>query len=154
MNETQEYRKNLLDRLLAAAHEFRDRCLQVKDDKAPLTTGSWDLHQIIVHVRDVDRHVYGLRARRILTEKKMPVFQNFDGDAWMEQHYDPKEDTGAMIAEYTARIDELVKMLSPLPDSTWSKPGRHVQIGEKTLQWWVERSLAHLEEHLDTVKKG
>jgi hypothetical protein len=153
MNETLEYRKILLDRLLATAYEFRDRCLQLKDVNAALDPNGWTYHQMIAHVRDVEQHVYGLRARRILNEAAMPIFQNFDADAWMMEHYDPHEPAQKMLADFTVRIAELINILSELPVEAWSKPGRHVQLGEKTLQWWVERSLAHIEEHLDVVKK-
>jgi hypothetical protein len=40
-----------------------------------------------------------------------------------------------------------------LPQEGWSRTSRHASLGgDLTLQLWVERSLAHLEEHLAALK--
>ncbi len=40
------------------------------------------------------------------------------------------------------------------PQEVWSREGRHEALGGGlTLQLWVERSLAHIEEHLAAVKQ-
>jgi len=49
--------------------------------------GGWNVHPLAAHTRDVDKLVYGMRARRTLEEDN-PLFENFDGDAYMAEHYD------------------------------------------------------------------
>jgi len=45
-------------------------------------------------------------------------------------------------------------MLRQLPTEAWSRVSCHEKLGENlTLQLWVERALAHVEEHLETVRK-
>ena len=87
MNELQEYRKELIDNLEESARKFRDVCLGVKNPYSPIETGAWNVHQLAAHTRDVDVLVYGMRARRTLQEDN-PQFENFDGDAYMAEHYD------------------------------------------------------------------
>ncbi|MGA7193542.1 MAG: DinB family protein [Anaerolineales bacterium] len=152
MAELIEYRKQLMDRLNEAAKEFRTACLAVKDSSAPIEAG-WNVHQVAVHTRDTDKLVYGVRARRTIQEDN-PEFPNFDGDAYMAEHYDAKEPLQDILSGLVSSIDELTKMLRGLSAESWTRESRHATQGAGfTLQHWVERSLAHIEEHLATVKK-
>jgi hypothetical protein len=154
MKELFEYRKSLVNRLVSSANEFRTECLNVKDQYAPLEEGGWNTHQIATHIRDVDKLVYGLRARRTVSESN-PEFQFFDGDAYMAEHYSPEEPLDQILNSFVENIAALAQMLRELPAEAWSRESRHTTLGHGlTLQSWVERNLAHIEEHLKTVKKG
>ena len=72
MEELIEYRKQLMDRLAAAAKEFRTACLAVKDPFAPIEAG-WNVHQLAVHTRDTDKFVYGVRP----AAPSMKIIPNF-----------------------------------------------------------------------------
>ena len=153
MEELIEYRKQLMDRLGEAVKEFRTACFAVKNPFAPVEAG-WNVHQLAVHTRDVDKMIYGVRARRTIKEDN-PEFPNFDGDAYMAEHYDAKEPLKAILDGLVSSVDELVKMLRGLPAAAWTRESRHAtQGGGFTLQVWVERSLKHIDEHLETVKKA
>ena len=115
---------------------------------------SGHLHQIAWHTRDVEKLVYGARIQRTLNEDN-PEFKNFDADEWMAAHYNPQEPLAEILDEFIKNVDELCKTLRGLPQEAWSRESRHETMGgELTLQLWVERSLAHIEEHLQTVKKA
>lgn len=153
MKELLEYRARLLKRLAEAAAEFREACLAVSDPFAPLGDG-WNVHQIAAHTRDVQRLVYGLRARRTIEEEN-PLFENFDGDAYMQEHYNAGEPLGELLDGFVADVTALVERLQALPAEAWSRESRHATLGSGfTLQRWVERALAHVEEHLQTVKQA
>lgn len=147
------YRTRLLDHLLAQTHAFAAACRAVPNPHAPLEPGGWSTHQIAAHVWDVDRRAYGLRIRRILAED-LPVFENYDGDAWMAQGYDPTMPLDVMLDELVARTEEIVPTLRALPPEAWNRIGRHAVQGDLTLQTWVERALAHVKEHLSSVNKA
>lgn len=151
MNELEEYRMNLMERLGEAAKEFRKECLAVADPYAPLEANGWNAHQIAVHTRDIDRLVYGLRARQTAMED-MPEFPNFDGEAYMAEHYDAREPLTEVLSELVESVDALVELLRSLPDKAWSRVSRHSTLGGGiTLQTWVEKNLEHIQEHLQTV---
>jgi DinB superfamily len=153
MKELDEYRANLIGRLVSAAGEFCEACLAVQDPFARLEDG-WNVHQIAVHTRDVNLQVYGLRARRT-AEEENPEFQNFDGDAYMAEHYNAGEPLQELLDGFAANVGALAGLLKNLPAEAWSRQSRHTTLGGGfTLQTWVERNLAHIEEHLQTVKKG
>ncbi len=152
MKELSEYRTKLMERLVEAAKEFRAACLAVKDPYAPLD-GGWNVHQIAVHIRDADKLVYGLRAHRTAAEDN-PEFQNFDGDAHMASNYDANEPLVNVLNDFVSNTETLVAFLRTLPAEDWSRLSRHATLGGGlTLQTWVERNLAHIQEHLETVKK-
>ena len=154
MKELSEYRTNLIDKLAAAAKDFRAVCLAVKDPFTPLEEGGWNVHQVAVHTRDVDKLVYGLRAQRTALENN-PEFQNFDGDAYMSEHYDASEHLDELLDGFVVSVQDLAKNLRALPSEAWSRESRHTTLGSGfTMQTWVERDLAHIQEHLETVKKS
>jgi DinB superfamily len=154
VKELNEYRVKLINRLIDAANHFRAICLAVKDPYAALEDGGWNVHQVAVHTRDVDKLVYGLRARRTAVEDN-PEFPNFDGDAYMMEHYEPAESLNELLDTFVDNVGSLTDILRQLPVEAWSRESRHATMGGGfTLQTWVERDLAHIAEHLATVKKG
>jgi hypothetical protein len=86
MKELDDYRKQLIDKLVASAETFRAACLAVQDPFAPLQPDGWNVHQLATHTRDVNQLVYGLRARRTIEEDN-PEFSNFDGNEYIREHY-------------------------------------------------------------------
>lgn len=153
MKELAEYRANLMKRLEEAADEFRAACLSVKDPHAPVDLDGWTVHQIAAHTRDVDKLVYSLRARRTAAQEN-PQFLNFDGEAYMSANYHANAALDDVLDSLVENVRALVKWLQTLPPQAWSRVSRHTTLGsELTLQTWVEKDLAHLEEHLAAVKK-
>ncbi len=153
MEELIEYRRQLMERLSEAAEEFSMACLAVNDPFRSIE-GGWNVHQLAVHTRDVDRLVYGVRARRTIAEDN-PEFPNFDGDTYMREHYDAKEPLSNIVEDLAQSVKDLVQTLRGLPAQAWARESRHATQGAGlTLQIWVERDLGHIEEHLATVKKA
>jgi hypothetical protein len=153
MKELLEYRVKMIARLGEAAREFCAACEAISDPFAKVE-GEWTLHQIASHTRDVEKLVYGTRIHQTLNEDN-PEFKNFDADEWMTAHYNQQESLKDILNEFMKNVDELCKTLSDLPREAWSRESRHETMGgELALQLWVERSLAHIEEHLQTVKKA
>ena len=153
MKELEEYRMSLLQRLEEAARVFRTEALAVKDPHASLDEEGWNVHQIAVHTRDADKLVYGLRARRTAVEDN-PEFPNFDGEAYMAAHYDSSEPLSDLLNGFVENVKALIELLRALPAEGWSRVSSHAKLGSGlTLQSWVEKDLAHIKEHLETVKK-
>jgi len=150
MEQLNEYRARLLDRLEESAREFRAAFQSVKEANAPQAEG-WSAHQIAVHTRDVHKMVYGARIQRTIAEEN-PLFENFDGDAWMAEQYDPNEPLASILDGLADSVSQTVAALRAIPPAAWSRPSRHETYGAGfTAQTWVERSLAHIEEHLKAV---
>ena len=87
-------------------------------------------------------------------EENSPVFQDFDADKWMAANYKADEPLASILDELYASVKETAAMLRELPPEAWSRKSRHeIYGGGFTLQTWVERGLAHIQEHLETVKR-
>jgi hypothetical protein len=152
MKELAEYRINLIDRLVAATHEFRAACLHHKEPFASPKAGGWNVHQIAAHTRDVHTLVYGPRVRRTAVETN-PAFENFDGEAHMAASYSADEPLQEILDALVTQVESLAEMLRALPSPAWARTSSHVMQGRGiTLQAWVEKDLAHMEEHLKTVR--
>ncbi len=153
MKELLEYRERLIAQLAAASEAFCAACLAVKDPHAAPAAGGWNAHQLAAHARDVQRRVYGLRIKRT-AEEDDPQFENFDADEWNRTHYRADEPLEAILEELRAAVDECTGLLRALPPDNWSRTSGHVvYCGGFTLQTWVERALAHVQEHLDSVRQ-
>ena len=148
-----EYRTRLLEKLLKSSDAFCAACRSVKDPRKPVDANGWNVHQLAAHVRDVEAQSYGLRVRRTLDEAE-PLFPKFHADQWTIAHYDPDEPLEKILDEFSGNIHAIVADLKTRPDSVWSRLGRHEIQGYRTLQIWVERSLEHVREHLETVRKA
>ena len=152
--ELNEYRRQLIDQLADAAMRFRNACLAVKDPYASLEAGSWNAHQVAVHTRDVQMLVYGARARRT-AEEENPEFPNFDSEAYLTEHYDRNESLEMILNSFVDDVGSLAAMLRGLPPEAWARESHHAIMGSGfTLQIWVERGLAHMEEHIETVRSA
>jgi len=154
MKQLIEYRSKLLDRLEAGADEFRAACLAVGDPFKAVDEGGWNTHKLAAHTRDVDKVVYGMRIRRTAQEDN-PEFPNFDADEWIAANYNADEPLASILDELSASIKQTASMLRELPQEAWSRESSHVTYGGGfTLQTWVERALAHIQEHLETVQNS
>ena len=154
MKELNEYRTQLMNKLTAAAKDFRAACLAVKDPFTPLEDDGWHVHQLAAHVRDIDKLVYGLRAKRTAAEDN-PEFQNFDSDTYTREHYSAHESLQEILDGFVQNVEGLAEILRALPPAAWSRVSRHAKLGNGfTLQTWVERDFAHILEHLETVNKA
>jgi hypothetical protein len=151
MKELIEYRVNLLERLEQAAREFVETC-KTRDPLTPVADSAWTAHQIAFHARDVDKLVYGKRIQKTLDEDR-PMFKSFNADGWMDAHYNQDEALEDVLDEFLKSVTRLRETLRGLPNEAWSRESRHETLGDGlTLQLWVERSLAHVEEHLKALK--
>lgn len=151
--ELKDYRMRLLDRFEQASAEFCTACRAVSSPHAPMVEGGWNVHQLAAHVWDVDLQAYGQRMRRILAEDH-PSFENYDADAWFASRYDASVPLETMLREFEARMAEIIPVLRNLPPEAWNRIGQHQVQGDLSLQTWVERGLAHVEEHLASVRSA
>ncbi len=142
------YRRRLLERFRLQPETYRERLrgLDGASVHAPIQPGEWSAHQVIFHVRAADEQAYGPRLMRILREDR-PELEDHDEVAWMTDHYDPGESAQAVLQRWQAARQGWADLLQTAPAASWSRSGLHPFYGERTLQWWLERAVAHGEDH-------
>lgn len=142
------YRRQLMARFLGQIPELHNHpsLTDAAGLHRPIKPGEWSPHRVIFHLRAVEAQAYAPRLRQIL-EHDHPELPDFDEGGWMAEHYQPDEPAQAILDSWQEVRRDVGRRLEGIPAEAWSRTGHHVYWGERTLQWWVERSLAHAEEH-------
>jgi DinB superfamily len=149
VEELYEYRHRLLNHFSAVVGEFERRLVALSSAElhAPINSSGHNLHGLMAHLRATEEHLFLVSIRRILTESR-PALGEFDRLAWMQLNYDPDEPIGKLLSDFAKiRLQEL-DCLQNIPPDGWNRIGRHPIWGDRTLQWWLEKSQAHALSHL------
>jgi hypothetical protein len=153
MEQLYDYRERLLERFKTVPEELERalRNIPPQDWHSPLEPGTWTPHQILAHLRDANAHEFFPCFQSIL-DQETPSIDCFDREAWMAANYYPDEPLEAIWGELQSMHTRQFERLSEISSAGWSRRGRHPIWGTRTLQWWVEQGLAHVEEHLKQLK--
>lgn len=145
-------RRSLLSKARQAVIDLQWAVRSLPSDKLSWRPAEhqWSAHEVLSHVRDVQREVYGLRVRRILSEEK-PSLELFDETRWQAEHYHPQESAEAMLAELRRDLEETLGIFEKLPAEAWERVGIHPELGPTTAEYWAFRMCAHTVEHLDQI---
>jgi hypothetical protein len=155
MTELAEYRNRLVARYIGQADELAQIVQAVPDERimGELEAGGWSTHQVLSHIRDVEAQAFVPRISRIL-EEDSPKLQSFDPEVWMDKNYDSQEKAGDILSEIRNVRSTGSRLIQPLSGDDWSRTGEHPSFGVRTLQWWIEYSVSHFDEHLEQLAKN
>lgn len=112
--------------------------------------GEWSAHEIVVHCGDSESNG-ALRIRYLVAEPD-PLIVGYDQAQWaitLDYHSLPLGP--ALLAVEAARANT-VALLRRLPESAWSKIGRHTESGAYSASRWLEIYAIHLEEHAQQIE--
>lgn len=152
MQELLDYRQALLERFGGVVEDLQAAARRLEEGQfRSALEASRSAHPVIAHLLDVERQAYWLRMERILSED-CPQLPVFDAEAWARERYQPTEPLELILEEYAQLRRSELERLQFMPPGGWSRQGRHPAYGLRTLQWWVEKSLAHSEEHLRSLQ--
>ena len=89
---------------------------------------------------------------RVLTSEKDPVIQGYDEAQWardFDYHAHPVDLALATVEAVRANTAALLRRL---PDSAWSKAGRHTESGPYAAEDWLKIYAEHLENHARQIE--
>jgi hypothetical protein len=155
LNELDEYRQKLLDRYAQVADDlagFLDAFPEERLDQ-PLTPDGWSVHRILAHVRDMEAAAF-LPRLELLLKDEQPYLERYDEREWLRENDPPSESAREIVESYHCLRKRELSWLNEMEPEGWSRAGRHPTWGQRTLQWWVERSLLHALGHLERSKKA
>ena len=153
MDELNEYRKRLAKRYADIATDFEALITQIpqNDGNKPNDQRGLNLHRVIAHLRDVEKQVFLPYFERIWNED-FPSLAN-DGVSIREsERHNAAEPFATIMEEYGELRARELNLLEKMPTHAWNRTGRHPRLGVRTLQWFVEQSLAHAEYHLHQLQ--
>lgn len=114
--------------------------------------GKWSAHEVVVHCADSETNA-SLRIRYLAVEKQ-PVIFGYDQDEWarsLDYHQHPVE---AALATVEAVRGNTVPLLERLPESAWSREGRHTESGRYTGEDWLKSYSAHVDNHARQIERN
>jgi hypothetical protein len=65
----------------------------------------------------------------------------------MAERYDAADPTRVILDRWRSVREAYAAEMEAAPTEAWSRTGLQPHWGERTLQWWVERAVAHAEDH-------
>ena len=112
--------------------------------------GEWSAHEIVVHCADSETNAF-IRVR-FLAAEKAPVLQGYDQDQWakaFDYHALPIDAALAVVESVRASTAALIRRL---PESAWTRAGRHTESGPYTAENWLQIYADHLEGHAQQIE--
>src|SRR5215510_11172704 len=113
--------------------------------------GKWSAHEIVCHCADSETNA-ALRIRYLLAEKD-PVIMGYDQDEWARQfdyHQHPVDPALQTVAAVRANTAALIERL---PETAWSREGRHSESGRYSAETWLDIYADHLEKHSGQIER-
>ena len=144
-----EYRLRLLTQLEQQPAEVAALLAALPESAwyQPRSLTGRSLHQLAAHVRDLETLAFLPRLRRIMTEDR-PILEAFASHDWSSSGYRPDEPMTSILANWSQARAEVLDLLPTVSQAAWSRTSFHSPSGPRTLQWWAERTLKHVREHL------
>jgi hypothetical protein len=152
MEELYLYRQRLLNRMESVVEDLRRAASSASPEEwhVPKSDDQPSPHRLLAHLRSIEIQALAPRLKTILTEDH-PNLVLFDDDRWMETHYRKDEPVDSIIDDYERIRQEELSWLTQMDPRAWSRTCRHPWFGVRTLQWWVEKTMAYAEEHLQDI---
>jgi hypothetical protein len=116
-------------------------------------SGKWSVHEVIVHCADSET-VSSMRIRYLVGEEG-PMIVGYDQDRWARTF-----DYHRLSIDLSLRQLESVRawtaaFIRTLPESAWSRTGRHTEIEETyTADMWLGIYAEHLEVHARQIRRN
>jgi hypothetical protein len=99
-----------------------------------------------------DSEVNGATRIRYVVCEPQPVVQAYDESVWaarLDYHGHPLEPALATVRAVRAHTTALLRRL---PESAWSREGRHTASGRYTAEDWLAIYAEHLENHARQIE--
>lgn len=110
----------------------------------------WSAHEVVVHCADSETNSF---ARiRFLVAEPAPTIQGYDQDKWATTfgyHDLPLEPALAVVDAVRASTTALIRSL---PESAWTRSGRHTESGAYSAEDWLQIYADHLEDHARQIE--
>jgi len=110
----------------------------------------WSAHEVVVHCSDSETQ--SASRIRVLVSEKDPVIQGYDQEQWARDFDYHAHPIDAALAAVDGVRANTAALLRRLPESAWSKVGRHTESGRYTAENWLQIYADHLESHARQIE--
>jgi hypothetical protein len=114
--------------------------------------GKWSIHEIVCHMRDVERLGYLHRYTEILTRAN-PTFPDVDGDVLALERQYSRMRLSEVVRDWRAARRQSLALLKKVKREQWSRMGTHEVAGPMSLETVLQRqALGNDEAHLAQIE--
>ena len=112
--------------------------------------GEWSAHEVVGHCADSETNAYA-RIRYLAAETE-PLVVDYDQAQWavtFDYHSHPLD---LALATVEAVRASTLALLRRLPESAWTRVGRHTASGRYGAEDWLQIYAAHLHDHAAQIE--
>lgn len=113
--------------------------------------GQWSLTEIMCHLRDVEREVYHVRFKNLMTAENA-FLPGASPDEWAEERGYARQDGRAALEAFLEARKETLEILRGMSVELWQRQGQHAFFGPTTLHELVYLSVRHDDIHWEQIK--
>ena len=146
MEELYSYRSRMLERYAHVGEEVGRAALAIPKSAwhDPLKEMHTNPNRLIARLHALENQLFRPCIFGLLDSIGKPLTL-FDVNVWLQTEYQSDVSPEVMLHTYLESHTEMDTRLQNLPNEAWTQTGRHPWWGYRTLQWWVESSLAEAE---------
>jgi hypothetical protein len=112
--------------------------------------GEWSAHEVVVHCADSETQ--SASRIRVLVSEKEPLIQGYDEAQWARDFDYHAQPLDVALQTVDAVRASTAALLHRLPETAWSKVGRHTESGRYTSEDWLTIYADHLENHARQIE--
>ncbi|HEX3245640.1 MAG TPA: DinB family protein [Chloroflexota bacterium] len=123
---------------------------EVELDARPVD-GGWTAREVAHHLADSETTSY-IRLRRLLAQDR-PDIQGYDEAEFARRlWYDRR--VGVSLEVFRTVRESSAEILERLSEGDWSRGGVHSEIGQFTVETWLELYAAHAFDHAEQIRRS
>ena len=150
---TQAERQELIAKIKNLPGQLTELVQNLSDEQltTPYLAGEWTVAQNIHHVADSHINSY-VRIKLILTEEH-PTLRPYKQDAWANLVDADTATLETSLMILTGLHQRWVSLFESLSEAEWQRTGLHPEVGEMTLDDFLQTYTAHGEAHIDQIQR-
>ncbi|MDB5033955.1 MAG: putative metal-dependent hydrolase [Chlorobi bacterium] len=148
---TEQERAERIGRIehLPALAEAAVRDLNDSQLDTPYRDGGWNIRQVIHHL--ADSHMNAIIRMKLLLTEDNPTIKPYDQDSWVALADSAAHPVDASLAILRGLHDRWGALLRSMPESAWSRPGTHPEIGAITMDDLLVNYSDHGTNHVGQI---
>jgi DinB family protein len=116
------------------------------------TDGGFSAREVVHHTADSEM-TSAIRLRRLVAEDT-PQITGYDPDLFAARlHYASRPVQPSLDAIKAAR-ESTASILEALSEAEWARAGTHSELGEYSIDTWLEIYAAHCHDHADQARRA
>jgi DinB superfamily len=114
--------------------------------------GGFSAREVVHHTADSEMTA-AIRLRRLVAEDR-PQITGYDPDVFASRLYYASRPVQPSLDAIRAARESTASILEALSDEQWARAGTHSEMGEYSIDTWLEVYAAHCHDHADQIRRA